>query len=374
MEVTMRRGRIFFYLAFILILGLVALVVIYIRFIQPMTATPDVEMTPPPIVTVNVVTTTQRVPRGDLITERVLNLVPIHEDLMLPVYFTDIAQVVGKRARVDIEPNMFMTSGLIADTIEELTTTGSNAALSIPRGMVAVSIPIDRLSSVSYAPQAGDHVNVIVNLLMVDLDIEFQTILPNLAATVIGPGPTAEEPDPRLTVRIDGTGNVIGRVEPSPFEQPFYSVPSERQRPRLVSQNLIQNAIVLHVGEFELPKPVVAPTPTPETPAVEAAPGDAPVGETPPAPPKPDLITLIVTPQDALTLNYLMAYDKNGLASARLTLALRSSGDDTLVITEATTLDFLLQNYNIPVPVRLPYGIDPSINTLPPRPAEVPAE
>jgi hypothetical protein len=369
----MRRGRIFFYLAFILILGLVAMVVIWVRFLQPLTEPPDVVLTPPPIETVNVVTVTQRVSRGDLITERVVSLEPIPRELMSPIYFTDISAVVGKRARVDLQANMFMTSGLITETIDDLTTFGSNAALSIPPGMVAVSIPIDRLSSVSYAPQAGDHVNVIVNLLMVDLDIEFQSILPNLAAVVVGPGPTAEETEPRLTVRIDTTGSVLGRVEPSPFEQPIYAFPSERQRPRLVSQNLIQNAVVLHVGEFELPQPEVAPTPTP-APAVDIAPGEEPVPVTPPPPPKPDLITLIVTPQDAVTLNYLMAYDKNGLASARLTLALRSSGDDTIVITEATTLDFLLQNYNIPVPVRLPYGIDPRIDTLPPRPAEVPAE
>ncbi|MFU8773103.1 MAG: Flp pilus assembly protein CpaB, partial [Anaerolineales bacterium] len=229
----MRRGRIFFYLAFILILGLVALVVIWVRFIQPMTDTPGVESTPPPIETVNVVTITQRASRGDIITEGMLNLEPIPRDLMSPIYFTDITAVVGKRARVDIEANMFMTSGLIADTIDDLTTFGSNAALSIPPGMVAVSIPIDRLSSVSYAPQAGDHVNVIVNLLMVDLDIEFQTILPNLAATVVGPGPTAEETEPRLTVRIDSSGNVLGRVETSPFNLPYYAIPSERQRPRL---------------------------------------------------------------------------------------------------------------------------------------------
>lgn len=368
----MRRGRIFFYLAFILILGLVAMVVIWVQFIQPMTIPPEIEATPPLVETVNVVTITQRVPRGDLINERVLNLVPIQRDLMTPIYFTDLAQVVGKRARVDLEPDMFVTAGLIADTIEDLTTTGSNAALSIPRGMVAVSIPIDRLSSVSYAPQAGDHVNVIVNLLMVDLDTEFQTILPNLAATVIGPGP-GEQEEQQVTVRVDSVGSVLGRVEPSPFELPIYSIPSERQRPRLVSQNLIQNAVVLHVGEFALPIVEVAAAPTPVTPAVEVAPGEE-QPEAPPPPPKPDLITLIVTPQDAVTLNYLMAYDKNGLASARLTLALRSSGDDTIVITEATTLDFLLQNYNIPVPVRLPYGIDPRIDTLPPRPAEVPAE
>ncbi|MBE0410748.1 MAG: hypothetical protein IBX69_13560 [Anaerolineales bacterium] len=123
---------------------------------------------------------------------------------------------------------------------------------------------------------------------------------------------------------------------------------------------MLQNVIVLHVGKFELPQPDGAPTPAPVSPDVDGAPEVEQPSEQPEIL-EPELITLIVTPQDAVTLNYLMAYDKNGLASARLTLALRSAGDSTIVPTEATTLDFLLQNYNIPVPVRLPYGLDPAL-------------
>jgi hypothetical protein len=43
----------------------------------------------------------------------------------------------------------------------------------------------------------------------------------------------------------------------------YYSVPSEKQRPRLVSQALIQDAIVLQVGDFPLPEDEVQPTATP---------------------------------------------------------------------------------------------------------------
>src|SRR3990170_5907325 len=157
----MRRGRIFFYLAFIMVLGLVAVAVIWFRFLQPAGEQPVVEATPTPIDLVNVVVVTQRVPRGNLVDETMLGMIPIPRDLVLQGYFTDLGQVVGRRARVDLEPNMILTSGAIVDTAEQLSTTGSNAALLIPKGMVAVSIPIDRLTSVSYAPQAGDHVNVI---------------------------------------------------------------------------------------------------------------------------------------------------------------------------------------------------------------------
>jgi pilus assembly protein CpaB len=70
------------------------------------------------------------------------------------------------------------------------------------------------------------------------------------------------------------------------------------------------------------------------------------------------LITLVVNPQDAVTLNYLV------YAGSQLTLALRPSGDDTRVQTEATTMDFLLKQYNIPVPVKLPYGMEPRVDDL----------
>ena len=60
-----------------------------------------------------------------------------------------------------------------------------------------------------------------------------------------------------------------------------------------------------------------------------------------PEPKLPDLITLVVTPQDAVTINYLI------YTGSQLTLALRPSGDDTRVQTEATTLDFLLNQISI---------------------------
>ena len=61
------------------------------------------------------------------------------------------------------------------------------------------------------------------------------------------------------------------------------------------------------------------------------------------------------------------------LFRSRLSLALRSAQDDTRVQTEAATLDFLLQQYNIPVPVKLPFGTEPRINEVP-QPAAPPQE
>lgn len=380
----MRRGRIFFIIALILILGLAAVAIVYFRFLQPAPSEPVAEV----VVTqevdmVEVVVVTQNTPRGYLLNETVLGVIEIPRSMLIEGYFTDMAQVVGRQARVDLDANMLLTSSMVVDTPDQLSTTGSIAALSIPRGMVAISIPINRLSSVSYAPQPGDHVNVIATLLMVDLDSDYQTKTPNRSAAVLGAGPgvvigaeTAEDVSvdtntdmSKVTAQSVGGGptSVIGRTEIDPFlDQTWYSVPSESQRPRLVSQTLLQDAIVLGVGEFPLEEKFEeAPTPTPELPPVEGETesseftSEAPQAElAKPETKLPDLITLVVNPQDAVTLNYLV------YAGSQLTLALRPSGDDTRVQTEATTLDFLLEQYNIPVPVKLPYGMEPRVDDL----------
>jgi pilus assembly protein CpaB len=136
---------------------------------------------------------------------------------------------------------------------------------------------------------------------------------------------------------------------------------------------LLQDAIVLGVGDFPLPsEEEESPTPTAEPPPpIEGDPAAEESSSTysdeysdleieKPEPKLPDLITLVVNPQDAVTLNYLV------YAGSQLTLALRPSGDDTRVQTEPTTMDFLLTQYNIPVPVRLPYGMEPRVDEMMP--------
>jgi len=352
----MRRGRIFFYLAFILILGLVAVFVVYQKFLaQP--STPVAEATPVPVEMVDVIVVAQRVPRGNMIEDAVLSVVQIPRDLAMQGMFINKNEVIGRQARFDLEAGIPLTAGMLVDSAEQLSATGSNAALQVPRGMVAISIPITRLKAVSYALEPGDHVNVIVTLLINDLDQEFQSVLPNQAAAVFAPGPVGAGDDagttPDSLVAVPGPGGaVVGRAELDPvLDQTFYLLPSEPRRPRMVSQSLLQDVVVLQLGTFEVEVVVEEPVEGQEAPVEDE--------ETPaPEPPKPDVITLIVTPQDAITLNYLM------YTGAELNLALRASGDDSRVLTEAVTLPFLLNQYNIPVPSKLPYGVDPRVDDL----------
>ena len=67
-----------------------------------------------------------------------------------------------------------------------------------------------------------------------------------------------------------------------------------------------------------------------------------------------------MTPQEAITLNYLL------YTGAEITLALRAAGDGTREDTNAVTLQYLMDVYRIPLPVRLPYGTQPRIDVLEP--------
>jgi Flp pilus assembly protein CpaB len=355
-----RRGRVFIYLALIIIL---AFVLVYALFRNQFGVATSPEATPTfsPLDTVTIVVTTQSIPRGTELTESVLTTIPYPKrDMVEGTFFTNVADVVGKRAKFDLDARVPVTTSMVVDT-----TGGSFAAFQIPKGMVAVSIPIkDRVSFVSYAPQAGDHVNVIATMLFIDLDNNFQTRLPNYSAQVTAPGPTSQGGPPALTVKIDGGDqkSAVGRAElETTLNQPIYAQPSENQRPRMVAQTLLQDAVVLHVGNFTTTEsaqpsgPSAVATPTP-TPAAGQGPTQQEIQQQQLE--NPDIITLIVTPQDAVTLNYLI------LNGAQITLALRGAGDDQRVQTEAVTLQYLMDQYNIPVPAKLPYGTEPRVDLL----------
>jgi len=359
----MRLGKLLIVFAIVLILGLVALYAVLNLNAGEQAAESGPQTT-------EIVVVTQPIPRGSLITDEALGMQAIPTTDSIGVMFTDKNLAIGRVARYDLEPGVPLMTSMIADTSAGLVTGGSDTALLIPSGMVAFPIPIDRFSSLAYGLRAGDHVNVIATLLLVEMDSDFQTILPNNTAALLSPGDTVatggvqvEPPSSQLVVEelINSltaqtvSGGAASPVGNATFDetvgQPFYQVPSEAQRPRLVSQTLIQDITVLHVGNFfytdergeEVPNSIGA---VPATDALASIPQP------------PDLITLIVTPQDAVTLNYLV------YAGAELSLALRSAADSTVATTEAVTLEYLLNTYNIPVPTKLPYGLEPRIDSL----------
>jgi pilus assembly protein CpaB len=351
-----KTGRIIIILAIIVIIVLGG-VYLYLTLLQPQQTAEVVPPTTPVEEMVDIVITTQAIARGEVISENVLTTISYpKKDLVEGTFFTDLNAVVGKRAKYQLDARIPLTSSLILDA----QNAGSIASFDIPIDMTALSIPIEKLSSVSYALQSGDHVMVIACMALVDLDTEYQTILPNNTAGVVPPSP-AVEGNPGTSVSIasgGGDGSSKGRVEIDPtLNEPFYVVPSEAQRPRIVCQNVIQDAIVLHVGEFPLSG--VEPLPVSQEPTPTPIPGEtAPTTETA-KPVAPDVVTLVVSPQDAIALNYMMT------AGIKITLALRNPNNPNQITTDAVTQQYLMDQKNIPLPAKLPYGlqlITPSTN------------
>jgi len=99
---------------------------------------------------------------------------------------------------------------------------------------------------------SDDHVNIIASFNLVDLDADYQSILPNLNTVVNAPGgvvrtATGETDQTQITtntitVDIAGAGSPVGRIEIDPAlgeTGPLYVIPSEDQRPRLVTQSIV---------------------------------------------------------------------------------------------------------------------------------------
>jgi Flp pilus assembly protein CpaB len=350
---------------------------------------------PTPVPTDRVVVALQRIPRGTrLVTDTVglnqwVSLESWPQGWLTTDALISFDQVVGRIARSDIPRGTILTRDMLTDQAGDLVTTGSDAALHIPPDRVAIAIPVDHISSVGWSLRRGDHVDVLISFLMLDLDEEFQTELPNQASSLV----TVEEGGvvQEGTTILQGT---FGRIEQDPFGQPINVIPSEaHQRPRLVSQVTVRDAEVLNVGPWGELFGSAAQTNvtfasstttegegTSETPPAESE-SQAEGEQDTTSPQQVEILLeegqtlseeevlreylnvatqqpllLIVTPQDALVLKWA---DEMGGA---IHVVLRSFEDTGIRLpdTEAVTMQYMVDRFNIALPPGLAYGIEPA--------------
>lgn len=341
----MRRGRIFIFLILIVVVGLALLYFAYTQVIGG----GGVTLQPTPSVLTQVYFAAQNIPQGTTITQDMLDTFSIPPENVAEVMFTvgEENALVGQAARFSLEQGVIITTSMVGDAPSELA--GPPWAVNIPPGMVAAAIPTNRLSLLGYGVDDGAHVNVNACMLFVDVDPAFQTVLPNFTSVLTGTG-FLENQLPVLSIGALSAElpSRQGRTELDPtLQQPFYAVPSEAQRPRLVCQMILQNVVVLKLGNFEIQAPVTDPNATP-SPAQTQQQGN------------PDIVTLMVNPQDSISLNYFV------YSGATLSLSLRNPNDTSRFAAESATLTSLLTQYNISLPSKLPYATQPRIDTLTP--------
>jgi pilus assembly protein CpaB len=348
----MRRGRLLILIALLLVLTLAGVFVafslnggLFPRAGVGAATEPPIAVTATSEPAVQIIAAGQTLQRGVVIPTEALIAIPWPTSMVPPSAITDPAQVVGTRARYTIARGEPIFSTMIVESLLQLSPTGSDAAAQIPPGFVGISIPYNRVNGVALGVKDGDHVNVIVSWAVVDIDQSFQTLLPNLSTVLSPPNPDGALALPPSVVAVVGVNT----------SEDFYVIPSEVQRPRLVTQAIIQDALVLRVGDFGPDKPqVVEPTPTVDPQATASAP---PPPTSTPLP--PDIITLVVSPQDSLVLNYINRIVERYPGAVVVSLALRSAGDTSRIDTESVTLQYMFEKFNIALPAKLNYSVGP---------------
>ena len=337
----MRGGRRLVIIGFIVLVGAVALaVILWMRRPAPEPVSEfgegEVVSETPPEDMREIVVAAQNIPRGSRITSDAVRVADWPETSVPEGTLTDVEDAWGLIARVDLVLDMPITGGMLTDSLGE----GSDAALQIPAGKVAYALPVNRYSGVAWALQPGDHVDVIISLLVVELDEEFQAAVPNDFLCV-------QPPEGEECQR-----GVMGRLEVLPNGWVVSLTPRENQRPRLVTQLTVQDAIVLRVGDWPGEEEV---PPRAEEQVEEGEPQEQP---TPPPRAAVEPLTLVVTPQDAMVLKYAAE------VGASIDLVLRSAGDTGQITTESVTLQYVFERFDIKLPPKLPYGVTPPLQSL----------
>ena len=237
-----------------------------------------------------VVRAVQNIAKGQDVTLEMVQLVRLQPgEPVPPGAIKDPLKAAGMTAAIDIPQGTVIQAEMLFDK-RALLAAGEQASRLFQPGRVAFAFPITPNAAVAGALRPGDRVDVIAAFEFVDLDQARQALLP-----------------------VDG---------------------SYEQLPRMVVQTILQDIEVLRVGQWGAP-------------AQQA--GGSQQGA-PAANSSEQVLTLLVTPQDALVLKYLA--EKMDEGQARVAFALRSQDEQEVVQTEAVTLEYMMRRFHIPVPPR----------------------
>lgn len=284
---------------------------------------------------------------------------------------SDTQEYVGQFARVNISKGQEVLKPMVAYNPNEVASFGSDLALYLNQGMVAVAFPINKFSGAAYALRPGDSVDAMMTMRFIDIDSEFRTALPNLVSRVFEPDLLAGS-----AFLFPAEGTIVGRLEHLNLinktveiipANPF-SIPGEegaadipRAIPKRVTQLTVQQAEVIWVGTWRGPLDEQG-----EEDEVLAAPeeglgdgldisldGEGEVtsnnegessfdAEATPLPVRfedtPDVVILSMFPQDAISLKWAM---DRGID---IDLVLRSQGDAELFTTTSVSLPQLVNH------------------------------
>jgi pilus assembly protein CpaB len=354
------RNRRLILIGLVVVVAGIAAALLLPRLLSPGGDGEEVEPTPTPANMTKIVLSAQDLTRGQQLTEDAVILQDWPVDSVPLGAITSLEDAYDMIAKVDIPRGMPVTESMVSfpGSGALVVGEGSQASWMIPEGKVAFALPFGRYNSVAWAVRPGDHVDILLSALMIELDEEFQTPLPNQLSSVGGGG----EGEEGGTMSISGPA---GRFEVLPNGVLVNVTPNGPQNPRMITQLTVQDAVVLRVGDWEETQPSTTEQTGGEGTGAEGAEGgegqtaqEEPVEQQAPAAERS--ITLAVTRQEAAILEY--AY----LNKARLTLVLRPAGEEGPVSTESVTLQYLFDRYGLDMPTKLPYGFTPPVQSIDP--------
>jgi len=280
----MRRvgGKVFIILGVILALAAFAGVVIAMRGTQEKTKAAEVS-------TRKVVVATTDIPVRSKITSDDVTLKDMPLEAIPPMAVTEVYSVTDRIALTDIFAGQVILESMVSSAE---TSSSLLPALSVPPGMVAMTLPVNEVSGVAEALREGDRVDVIVALRVIEYDPQGNESMPEYSA-----------------------------------------------------QFTIQNVQVLHIGRWAAPMPEEATEEGAKSGLLGAGGGRVGGSAVEPL----SVVTLLVEPQDALVLKY--ALDKKIEENREaFTLVLRAMNSSEVYSTEAVNQDYMVQRFNFSRP------------------------
>ncbi len=280
----MRRssGRILVLLGIILAIG---------SFVGVMSLMRHTQQTPAeaPVVTRRVVVAARDIPAYTKLTSDSLTTKEVPLDLVPPMAVTNVYSVTDHIALTNIYADQVIMETMIATADSDDSLLPS---LSVPPGMVAMTIPVNEVTGVAEALREGDHVDVIVSLNVLDWDAQ---------------------------------GN--------------------ESKPEYSAQFTIQDVEIVHLGSWAPPVPDETTSQGASSSVLGA--GGGRTGGTVCEP--LSIVTLLVEPQDALVLKYALDTKVKEGRDA-YTLVLRAKDSDERYTTEAVNQEYMVQRFNFARP------------------------
>jgi Flp pilus assembly protein CpaB len=285
--------------------------------------------------------------------------------------FSDPEDVVGRITRTRVDEGQEILDSMLALSTVDLASMGSDLALYVNQGNVAIAFPVNRYSGAAFALRPGDAVDVLATVGAIDVDPDFKTALPNFYQPV------------SQSALQDG-GNflldrgVAGRLELIPGINLVATISPRGaigwdgstllQIPRRVTQLTVQQAEVLWLGTWVDPGNL---NPAEVEAAAGGGPPAAPAGQAPAPVPTPtplfqraeqfpDVVILSLSLQDALTLKWAM--DRG----VRMDLALRAQGDTSDHSTVSISLPQLVEQGGLTIPEPLEFDLIPRADEVEP--------